>query len=77
MHVRRRQPSHNQRNLHRRIGLASISDLIPTWFSQNPDHSNGESSKHGDKETDSSQITGAQATNSVQLFFPTMSPSNH
>ena len=77
MHLRRIKPSRSQRSLNRRMGLAKLSDLIPAWFDQNPGQA--EASVYAENGTESITTTNSRtmADKSVQLFFPSMSPTNH
>lgn len=68
-----------KRNLHQRIGLVSINELIPVWLHQSGDfegvpRQNG----HPDSVDNSAKSNSAAAVGSAQqLFFPSMVPSNH
>ena len=77
MHLRRIKPSRSQRTLNSRIGLAKLSDLIPAWFEQNPGQT--EAAVYTENDTESKKTTNSHAMvdKSVQLFFPSMSPTNH
>jgi hypothetical protein len=79
MQVRFSRSNRPKRNLHQRIGLVSINELIPVWLHQSGDF---ESVSHQGVHSDSvdnsvKSNSAAPVDNAQQLFFPSMVPSNH